>query len=124
MLGRRKVVRDILKDFYVGIGISTISVITSLVLLLYTLNVSTTKVCRDIQLTAGDFSRVFAKGQWCQLPQLHLYLRTSLQIILELYPNTEGGALLLTVSLAMTVTGFKGKTGWMKPRPKCETAWY
>lgn len=113
------------KVFYAGIGAALAMVITSAVLGVYTLNPSTLKATRDIQLAAITFLLVFVT-----LPVLLLALAQFMPASESEEHFGQGSMMkkklvVLAVScLTMTIAGFKTGTAWMPARPVSHPAWY
>lgn len=113
------------KVFYAGIGAALAMVITSAVLGVYTLNTSTLKAVRDIQLAAVTFLLVF------------VLLAPALLALAQFLPSADEeehfghGSMrrkklivLAVACLTVIIAGFKAGTAWMPPRPISNPAWY
>ncbi|KAJ9663341.1 hypothetical protein H2198_000858 [Neophaeococcomyces mojaviensis] len=124
-IGWNPVLSTVFKVFYGGIGAALIMVITASVLGMYTLNMSTLKAVRDVQLAASTYLLLFVT-----LPLLLL-------ILSQFLPNsgseeqfgqgsmTKKKLIVLAVScLSITIAGFKTGSAWMPARPISNPAWY
>lgn len=124
-IGWNRALSIVLKVFYAGIGAALAMVITSAVLGVYTLNPSTLKAVRDIQLAAITYLLVFVS-----IPVVLLALAQFSPSSGDKEHFGEGSMLkkkliVLTVScLTMTIAGFKAGTAWMPARSVLHPAWY
>lgn len=124
-LGWHPAVKVGLTILYSWIGGVLVMVITATVISVYTLNQSTLRAVRDVQLAAVTFLLVFTT-----LPLWTLAFA-------ELAPRKDGretfgqGSMLkkkwvvtAVGCLSVTISGFGTGTAWMPPRPITRPAWY
>ncbi|KFY11438.1 hypothetical protein V492_04463 [Pseudogymnoascus sp. VKM F-4246] len=124
-IGWNPVVRATYKALYVGIGGALIMVIVSVVLSLYTLDMHTRAICRDVQLAAITYLLVFT----C-LPIIHIAAAILLPKSKDAETFGEGSLnskliiVTASASLCMLIAGFKTGTVWSPPRPIQSPAWF
>lgn len=124
-LGWHPAMKIISTVFYVGIGCALAIVITSAALSVNTLNMSTLKACRDMQLAAITYLLVFVT-----LPLVVLAISVIVPKPAIVEHFGEGSLLkkklvVLTVALlCVLLAGFKTGTAWETPRPINKPAWF
>ncbi|MCJ1443728.1 MAG: hypothetical protein MMC23_004228 [Stictis urceolatum] len=124
-IGWHPVLRIAYKFLYVGIGIALAMVISSVVVSLYTLDLHTRSVCRDIQLAALTYLLVFT----C-LPIIHVAVALLLPRSRDEENFGKGSMrvklviVTLSACLCMTIAGFKAGATWSPARPVSNPAWY
>lgn len=124
-IGWNPVVRATYKALYVAIAGALIMVIISLVLSLYTLDMNTRSIYRDIQLAAITYLLVFT----C-LPILHIAAAVILPKSKDAETFGEGSMrskliiVTASTSLCILISGFKSGSSWSPPRPIRNPAWF
>ncbi|RFU24280.1 hypothetical protein B7463_g12059, partial [Scytalidium lignicola] len=113
------------KVLYIAIGGALVMVITSVVFSLYTLNMHTRSICRDVQLAALTYLLIFT----C-LPFIHIAAALLLPKSREAESFGEGSMrsklIIATLSacLCLLIAGFKAGVNWSPVRLATSPAWY
>ena len=124
-IGWNRILRATYKVLYTSIGAALVTVITSVVVSLYTLNQHTRSICRDIQLAALTYLLVFT----C-LPILHVVAAASSPKSEDEETFGEGSmrskvmVVSLSTCLCIIIAGFKVGATWSPVRPINDPAWY
>lgn len=124
-IGWNPIVRATYKALYIGIGGALIMVITSIVLSLYTLDIHTRSIYRDVQLAAITYLLVFT-----YLPIIHIAAAVLLPKSNDAETFGEGSMscklIIVTVStcLCILIAGFKAGMTWSPVRPIRNPAWF
>ena len=124
-IGWNSTLRVLYKVLYVSVGMSLVMVIAAVVVSIYTLNVHTRSICRDIQLAALTYLLVFV----CLSP-IQLAFATCLPPSKDKETFGKGSMRSKTVivtpssSLCMLIAGVKAGVSWSPPRPITSPAWY
>lgn len=124
-IGWNPILRKGFKVIYALIGGALIMVITGVVLMVYTLNPSVRKRCRDVQLAALTYLLVFN----C-LPALHIAAAVLLPKSQQEENFGQGSSrsqvLIVTASacFCMMIAGFKTGVNWSPVRLATNAPWY
>ncbi|KAL5344883.1 hypothetical protein ACLOAV_010280 [Pseudogymnoascus australis] len=124
-IGWNPVVRATSKALYIALGGALIMVIISVVLPLYTLDMHTRSICRDVQLAAITYFLVFT----C-LPIIHVAATVSLPKSKDAETFGEGSMrskliiVTASTSLCILLAGFKAGITWSPARPIRNPAWF
>ena len=124
-IGWNPVVRAAYKASYIAIGGALVMVITSVVLSLYTLDMHTRSICRDVQLAAITYLLVFT----C-LPIIHIAAAVLLPKSKDAETFGEGSMrskliiVTASTSLCILLAGFKAGITWSPARPIRNPAWF
>ena len=124
-IGWNPIVRIVYKLLYVCIGLALVAVITSVVTSLYTLNLHTRSICRDVELAALTYLIVFT----C-LPIVHIIAVVILPKSQQEESFGEGSMtsklIIVTFStcLCILIAGFKAGVIWSPARSFLDPAWF
>jgi hypothetical protein len=124
-IGWNPILRTMYKILYATIGIALAAVIAAVVITVYTLNLHTKSVCRDIQLAALTYLLIFT----C-LPLFHVVLAAVQSKSDEEETFGEGSmrskSIIVTLSscLCVIIAGFKTGANWSPVRPITDPDWY
>jgi hypothetical protein len=124
-VGWNSILRIAFKILYATIGVALAAVITSVVISVYTLDIHTRSVCRDIQLAALTYLLIFT----C-LPIVHVVTAVLLPKSMDEETFGDGSmksksvVVALSSCLCILIAGFKAGATWNPPRPITNPAWY
>jgi hypothetical protein len=124
-IGWNPVLRVTYKFLYFSIGAALAMVIAAVTISLYTLDIHTRSICRDIQLAALTYLLIFAS-----LPLIHIAVAVLLPTPKDAETFGEGtmrSKLIIvgtSACLCVIIAGFKTGVNWSPPRPLTDPAWY
>ncbi|KAI2641333.1 hypothetical protein GGS21DRAFT_369400 [Xylaria nigripes] len=124
-IGWHKSFDTVIRAFFVGLVISLVLVIYSIIQIAYTLRPSLLRVARDIQLAAITYLLVFTILPLCLLLAAHVLPKSEDEELFgEGSLRTKAVINAFSTGLCVLIAGFRTGTAWETPRPLDRPAWY